>query len=90
MVRDESRGHGHGAVPDRAAPELHAFGGECLLEDLGREPCGVVDAPGLYAIGLPVIRRRKSTFIQGAEDEARDVTDHMSGYLAHTGTRHRA
>ena len=45
----------------------------------------VVDAPGLYAIGLPLLRRRKSTFIHGAEDDARDVVDHLAGYLAGTG-----
>jgi putative flavoprotein involved in K+ transport len=43
---------------------------------------GVVDAPGLYALGLPVLRRRKSTFIHGAEDDARDVVDHLIAYLA--------
>jgi putative flavoprotein involved in K+ transport len=43
---------------------------------------GVVDAPGLYAIGLPVLRRRKSTFICGAEDDARDLVDHLARYLA--------
>ncbi|MCT2584605.1 NAD(P)-binding domain-containing protein [Actinophytocola gossypii] len=43
---------------------------------------GVVDSPGLYALGLPVLRRRKSTFIHGAEDDARDVVDHLAGYLA--------
>jgi putative flavoprotein involved in K+ transport len=41
----------------------------------------VVDAPGLYAIGLPVLRRRKSTFIVGAEDDARDVVAHLASYL---------
>ncbi len=41
-----------------------------------------VDAPGLYAIGLPILRRRKSTFILGAEDDARDLTDHLAGFLA--------
>jgi putative flavoprotein involved in K+ transport len=41
----------------------------------------VTDAPGLYAIGLPVLRRRKSTFIHGAEDDARDVVDHLVAYL---------
>jgi putative flavoprotein involved in K+ transport len=46
-----------------------------------RHDGGVVDAPGLYAIGLPVLRRRKSTFIHGAEDDARDLTDHLAGYL---------
>jgi putative flavoprotein involved in K+ transport len=43
---------------------------------------GVLDSPGLYALGLPVLRRRKSTFIHGIEDDARDVIDHLAGYLA--------
>jgi len=43
---------------------------------------GVVDSPGLYALGLPVLRRRKSTFIYGIEDDAREVTDHLTRYLA--------
>jgi putative flavoprotein involved in K+ transport len=43
---------------------------------------GVVDAPGMYALGLPVLRRRKSSFIHGAEDDARDVVDHLAAYLA--------
>jgi putative flavoprotein involved in K+ transport len=47
-----------------------------------RHDGGVVESPGLYAIGLPVLRRRKSTFIHGAEDDARDVVEHLAGYLA--------
>jgi putative flavoprotein involved in K+ transport len=47
-----------------------------------RHDGGVVDSPGLYALGLPVLRRRKSTFIHGIEDDARDVIDHLAGYLA--------
>jgi putative flavoprotein involved in K+ transport len=46
-----------------------------------RHDGGVVDAPGMYALGLPVLRRRKSSFIHGAEDDARDVVDHLAGYL---------
>jgi putative flavoprotein involved in K+ transport len=42
----------------------------------------VFDSPGLYALGLPVLRRRKSTFICGIEDDARDVIDSLSKYLA--------
>jgi len=42
---------------------------------------GVVDAPGLYVIGLPVLRRRKSSFIHGAEDDARDLNAHLVQYL---------
>jgi putative flavoprotein involved in K+ transport len=47
-----------------------------------RHDGGVVDSPGLYALGLPVLRRRKSTFIYGTEDDACDVIDHLTRYLA--------
>jgi putative flavoprotein involved in K+ transport len=47
-----------------------------------RHEGGAVDSPGLYALGLPVLRRRRSTFICGAEDDARDVIDHLTRYLA--------
>ena len=47
-----------------------------------RHDGGVVDMPGLYALGLPVLRRRKSTFIHGIEDDAREVVDHLAQYLA--------
>jgi len=42
---------------------------------------GVVDAPGLYALGLPMMRRRKSSFMYGIEDDARDITDHLVSFL---------
>jgi putative flavoprotein involved in K+ transport len=48
-----------------------------------RHDGGVIrDAPGLYAIGLPVLRRRRSTFILGAEDDAGELTSHLADYLA--------
>jgi putative flavoprotein involved in K+ transport len=47
-----------------------------------RHEGGVLGAPGLYALGLPVLRRRRSTFICGIEDDARAVTGHLAGYLA--------
>jgi putative flavoprotein involved in K+ transport len=47
-----------------------------------RHDGGVADSPGLYALGLPVLRRRKSTFIYGIEDDAREVIDHLARYLA--------
>jgi putative flavoprotein involved in K+ transport len=47
-----------------------------------RHDGGVVDAPGIYAIGLPVLRRRKSTFIHGAEDDARDIVEHLARSLS--------
>jgi putative flavoprotein involved in K+ transport len=47
-----------------------------------RHEGGVADSPGLYALGLPVLRRRKSTFIYGIEDDAREVIEHLARYLA--------
>ena len=47
-----------------------------------RHEGGVAGSPGLYALGLPVLRRRKSTFICGIEDDAREVIDHLARYLA--------
>jgi putative flavoprotein involved in K+ transport len=47
-----------------------------------RHDGGAVDSPGLYALGLPVLRRRKSTFIYGIEDDAHDVVEHLHGSLA--------
>jgi putative flavoprotein involved in K+ transport len=46
-----------------------------------RHDGGIVESPGLYALGLPVLRRRKSSFIHGAEDDARDVIDHLARHL---------
>lgn len=47
---------------------------------------GVVAAfPGLYCVGLNFLRRRKSSFIHGAEDDARDIVEHLAGHLAHMG-----
>ena len=46
-----------------------------------RHDGGIVDSEGLYVLGLPLMRRRKSSFIFGIEDDARDITDHLVGYL---------
>ncbi|MEM9425141.1 MAG: NAD(P)/FAD-dependent oxidoreductase [Pseudomonadota bacterium] len=44
---------------------------------------GVCDMPGLYAIGLPFMRRRNSTFIDGVGADARDLTHHICAQLGH-------
>jgi putative flavoprotein involved in K+ transport len=46
----------------------------------------VLDAPGLYRIGLNFLRRRKSSFIHGAEDDAVDIVEHLLAHLARTRT----
>jgi putative flavoprotein involved in K+ transport len=52
-----------------------------------RHEGGVVHAPGLYVLGLPFLRRRKSSFIHGAEDDVRDLASHLHGYLDKTTPR---
>jgi putative flavoprotein involved in K+ transport len=42
---------------------------------------GVVASPGLYLMGMQFLRRRKSALIDGAGDDARDLADHLVGYL---------
>jgi putative flavoprotein involved in K+ transport len=46
-----------------------------------RHDGGVVDAPGMYVVGLPMLRRRKSSFIHGIEDDVRDLTAHLDAHL---------
>ena len=55
-----------------------------VLDEKGylRHDGGVVESPGMYVLGLPVLRRRKSSFIYGAEDDARDVIGHLSNFIA--------
>jgi putative flavoprotein involved in K+ transport len=46
-----------------------------------RHDGGVVTAPGMYLIGMPFLRRRKSTLIDGASDDARELSAHLAAYL---------
>ena len=46
-----------------------------------RHDGGVVDAPGLYVMGLPFLRRRKSSFIDGVGDDAGVLADHLCASL---------
>ncbi len=46
-----------------------------------RHDRGIVDAPGLYVLGLPLLRRRKSSFIHGAEDDVREIAAHLFAHL---------
>lgn len=42
---------------------------------------GGIVAPGLYVLGLNFMRRRKSSFIHGAEDDARELSAHLAAGL---------
>ncbi len=46
-----------------------------------RHDGGVVESPGLYLMGLQFLRRRKSALIDGAGDDARDLSAHLASYL---------
>lgn len=41
----------------------------------------VVDSPGLYVLGLQFLRRRKSALIDGAGDDARELSGHLADWL---------
>ncbi len=47
-----------------------------------RHDGGVVEAPGLYLLGMPFLRRRKSSLIDGVGDDARDLSAHLAAYLS--------
>jgi putative flavoprotein involved in K+ transport len=47
-----------------------------------RHDGGVTPSPGLYVMGLPFLRRRKSAFIDGAAADAADLAAHLSSCLA--------
>ena len=42
---------------------------------------GVVGSPGVYLMGMQFLRRRKSALIDGAGDDARDLSAHLAAYL---------
>lgn len=46
-----------------------------------RHDGGVVDSPGLYVMGMQFLRRRKSALIDGAGDDARELSAHLASYL---------
>ena len=49
---------------------------------------GVTPVPGLYLMGTTFLRRRKSTLIAGAGDDARDLSTHLCEYLGSAGEDH--
>jgi len=51
---------------------------------------GVVASPGMYLIGTQFLRRRKSSLIDGAGHDARDLSEHLAAYLDGRLVRERA
>jgi putative flavoprotein involved in K+ transport len=46
-----------------------------------RHDGGILPVPGLYVLGLNFMRRRKSSSIDGAADDVRDLSAHLAAYL---------
>jgi putative flavoprotein involved in K+ transport len=66
-----------GYSPDFSWLDLPVFDRRGRLRHYG----GVVDVPGLYVMGLPFMRRRKSQQILGAGDDAADLAGHLVSKL---------
>jgi putative flavoprotein involved in K+ transport len=54
-----------------------------VLDSKGRirHEGGVVDSPGMYLIGSPFLRRRKSSFIDGSRVDAEELVGEVTAYL---------
>ena len=63
--------------------QLPVFGADGRL----RHDRGVVDAPGVIVLGLPFLRRRKSSFIHGAEDDVNELVPALLAQLERTARR---
>ncbi len=57
-----------------------------FLDARGRlaHQAGVLPVPGGYVLGLPFMRRRKSSFIDGVGPDAVELTEHLMGHLERT------
>jgi putative flavoprotein involved in K+ transport len=66
-----------GFRPDYSWLDVPAFDRKGRLRHDG----GVVESPGMYLMGIPFLRRRKSSLIDGAGDDARDLSAHLAAHL---------
>jgi putative flavoprotein involved in K+ transport len=48
---------------------------------------GVASLPGLYLLGLPLLRRRRSNLLAGLGDDAAELLEHLRGHLDSTAAR---
>jgi putative flavoprotein involved in K+ transport len=49
-----------------------------------RHDGGIVPSPGIYLMGAQFLRRRKSALIDGAGDDAHELSAHLAGFLDQT------
>jgi putative flavoprotein involved in K+ transport len=66
-----------GFRPDYSWLEVPVFDRKSRIRHDG----GVVSSPGMYLMGTQFMRRRKSALIDGASDDARDLSVHLASYL---------
>ncbi len=66
-----------GFRPDYSWLNVTVLDGKGMIRHDG----GVVDSPGMYLIGSPYLRRRKSSFIDGARADAQELIVHLTDYL---------
>ena len=66
-----------GYRPDTSWLDVPVFDRKGMIRHDG----GVVCSPGMYLIGMQFLRRRKSALIDGAGDDARDLSSHLASYL---------
>ena len=68
-----------GFRPDYSWLDVAVLDGKGMVRHDG----GIVESPGMYLIGLPFLRRRKSSFIDGARVDAEDLIGELTSYLDH-------
>jgi putative flavoprotein involved in K+ transport len=66
-----------GFRPDYSWLDVAVLDGKGMVRHDG----GVVESPGMYLIGSPFLRRRKSSFIDGARVDAEDLVGRLVAHL---------
>ena len=66
-----------GFRPDYSWLDVDVLDGKGMIRHDG----GVVDSPGMFLIGSPFLRRRKSSFIDGARVDAQELIVELTAYL---------
>ena len=66
-----------GLRPDHSWLDLEIFDENEQVIHYG----GVAEYPGLYFLGANFLRRRRSSFIHGAESDTDEIADHLANYL---------
>ena len=66
-----------GFRPDYSWLDIPVLDGKGMIRHDG----GVVDSPGMFLLGSPFLRRRKSSFMDGARADAQELIVELAAYL---------